>query len=309
MLDNPKLNLKQSPFEYVGTQKLTLDDWVAIPDNPIQRDTAKRAKSASHLMTFSPSHLRVAIGVLPDRRTFKVDGHTRAFLWSTQKVEGLPSPLVLNADVYQCRDREALIELYSHFDSRSAVELPADQVFGASRELGLHFKSPILASGRYGTPIKRLYNIVNGYGAAWADAKFTYLAINYFRDELLMFDATEPKHNDYGAPIIMAAILTFMRYGAGASEFWVRYGRNEGVKSGQTCDGVQALRNMIAEMKIQKKTGTPFYGELIGRALNAFERSREGRMYTGKMGIPQIKAEAEMARFVEMARKAKEARR
>ncbi|MCW5697331.1 MAG: hypothetical protein KIS96_11450 [Bauldia sp.] len=258
---------------------------------------------------FDDTHRRVAVGVLPSGKMIKIDGHTRAFVWAGGLAQGVPTPLVLDADVYKLRDREAAVELYTRFDSRVAVETAQDQLFGAAREADLHFESPMLRAGRYGNALKHLYQVLFGvWGERHSDARFTYRVVDYFKPELLRFDAAKPVHSDYTGIIIAGAILTFMRHGDDALEFWGRYGRNEGIKDRGSCDGVQAVRNLLSYVRVEKKHGSSHFEEILGRTVNGYEMFRSGRLYTGKGGLPHAKKGDELQRFIDDARKAKERR-
>lgn len=310
-LDNASFE-KSPAFKLVSTKKIAYSEWLSIADCPFQRNTAERAKSADHLKNFDDSHRRVALAVLPNGDRYKVDGHTRAFVWSKGLANGVPSPLTLTADIYKCagRDRETLGALYDRFDSRNSVQTTADITHSAANELNLAFSSPMLQRDRYAGALKRLYNITNGYSDGRAgDAKFTYTVIHYFSEELRLFDSSHPKHNDYNCALVMAAILTFMRYGKLAVPFWVKYGENAGFKSDAGVDGVQAMRNLHGAIRQKRQNGTAHDIENLGRAVNAFERYRERDLYTSKSGIPYPKDRQELDRYIQSAVKIKDGRR
>lgn len=301
------------PFVWVESKKMGLIEWLLIPDNPFQRDTEKRAKNARHLSVFDDSHRRVTIAVMPNGQTYKVDGHTRAFMWSRSKSENLPANLMLNVDVYKCRgrDKESLGALYDRFDSPLAVERPQDRLFGAAREVGMEFRSPMMRAFRFGAPIKMLYQLIHGYGDSskgFSDSTFTYKAIDYFKRELQMFDACAPKHMDYIGPIIMGATVTFMRHGEEAGEFWTKYNHNAGRKDERSVDGVEAVRHLLAELRQKRRTTNQWATETLGRVINSFEMYREGDVYRGKNGVARLKRADQITQYLEDARIKKGAR-
>ena len=109
---------------------MDVDDFIKIQDNPIQRDTVRHAKKASkfHLKKYHDSHRVVAIGrLIGSKIQWKVDGHTRAYLWAMIGEDGLTAPKTVFVDVYHVKDEKEVVELYRCFDNRNAVETNIDQ--------------------------------------------------------------------------------------------------------------------------------------------------------------------------------------
>lgn len=63
--------------------KMSLHQWLQVPDNPRQRDTIRHATKAAkdHLSEPSLTHLEVSAAELPNGELLKLDGHTRSYLW------------------------------------------------------------------------------------------------------------------------------------------------------------------------------------------------------------------------------------
>lgn len=311
MLHNPRpTDHLQGPYKWIGNQQISQTEWSTIADNPIQRDTEKRGKAARHLRAFTEAHRRVAFAILPNGMRYKLDGHTRLFVWENGLAENVPDPLLLNADIFLCRDRQAVIDLYETFDSRSAVETAADTLFGVVNEAEIKFASPMMRANRFGSSVKRLYLLTNGYqGAVWSDPKFAYTCVNYFKQELQLFDRTEPKHTDFTNPILMAAIVSFMLDGERATGFWQKYNANHGKKNESGCDAVQGMRNLLGFIREHKRHGNQHDAEMLGRAVNAYEMFRGRDWYAGKSGVPHKKSKTELDRFLAASVRAKEARK
>ena len=131
------------------TLEMSVSEWVDVPDHPRQRDTVRQAAKGHWKLArratgpVAESH-RWVIGAELDGKLYKVDGHTRGYLWSLGK---LKKPASLYVTVYRCTTRAELIELYGTFDSQAAVEKQQDRVTGAMRQLRLNFQSKRL---RYG---------------------------------------------------------------------------------------------------------------------------------------------------------------
>ncbi len=77
-------------YRQIGVITMSTTDWIAVPDNPIQRNTQERAKRANHLVVFEPVHAEVSMAMLPDGSRFKIDGHTRAHKWASGDVKNAP---------------------------------------------------------------------------------------------------------------------------------------------------------------------------------------------------------------------------
>ena len=78
---------------------MKIEEWIHVPDNPVQRNTEEHARRARHLFNPSPTHAVAAMAELPDGQRFKLDGHTRAYLWARGDVA---PPPVMYIDLYEC---------------------------------------------------------------------------------------------------------------------------------------------------------------------------------------------------------------
>lgn len=119
----------------IQTKEMSIKEFTKIQDNPAQRDTIVHAKLASkrHLSTYHVSHGKVAIAVNGKER-WKLDGHTRSYLWAEGR---LTAPSILLVDFYKVANREEAANLYQCFDSHDAVESKRDQLIGAIKFHGI----------------------------------------------------------------------------------------------------------------------------------------------------------------------------
>lgn len=114
-----------------------------IADNPRQRDTVRHARKAKkYLSSPSDSHRLVSIAELPNGNRFKLDGHTRCYLWGEGIVD--PPSGKLKAVIYTCRNMDDVKKLYVQFDNQMATEGTSDRLSGACREHGIELKSNLL---------------------------------------------------------------------------------------------------------------------------------------------------------------------
>lgn len=252
-------------------------EWANIPDNPRQRDTAKHAKTAKHLFTPHPIHALVNMATLPDGRSYKIDGHTRSYLWEAGKV---PAPEPLIVDVWKCTTLEDVKNLYECFDNKGAAESSYDRMFGAYREHGVQFKSQFLASKKIASTMRMAYAFLHGgkeYGITTE-----YDLLQYWLNELYLLDECKPTFARFPSGIAWAALITFRRYGDQATDFWTRYASGLGNKQGSDRDAVEALTERVDKLRGERKLTSIANINFIGSlALSAFSADREGRGYTG----------------------------
>jgi hypothetical protein len=258
---------------------MSASEWAKIPDNPIQRDTELHARRAKHLHSPSPMHRFVVMAELPDGQRFKVDGHTRSFLW--QKGE-IPRPQAVAVDVIDCVDIAAVELLYRHFDNPSAAETSAEQLTGAARLFDLEFRTTLLRDGRYGAALKRAFLLVKGYSTtkSWRELPFVYASVELFRDELVWLDTLRPSRDRFPTGIMVGYFITTRRAGEAGLEFWNRYAQDQGTKIEGEMDAVQALSEEVMGARASKTPlKLPMQEHLYQRAVTAFEGFRSGTSY------------------------------
>lgn len=69
-------------YELWETQK-----FINTEDNPRQRDTVQRARNAHHLTSeVQRAHLLVNVAMTRDGQFYKLDEHTRGFIWSNENL-------------------------------------------------------------------------------------------------------------------------------------------------------------------------------------------------------------------------------
>lgn len=253
------------------------EEWGTVEDNPRQRDTARHAARADHLKIPHPIHSFVNMAVLPDGRRYKLDGHTRGFLWSSGEVE---APAVLVVETWACESLEQVKELYGVFDNVKAVETGADRVFGAYREHGLEFKSPLLRNKKITIGCRVAYGVL--FSRVVADKQSEYSLIRYWKPELYLLDEVDASQHVFSSAITAASLITFRRYGRDATDFWYRLAHNNGNKQGDVKDAVQALYDRIKTMREKAGiTSASNINELFAAAIAAFQAGRRGQHYVG----------------------------
>ena len=286
---------------YMGVVEMSPAEWAGVFDNPRQRNTERRAASADHLKVLHPSHVKVNMAVLPDGRRFKLDGHTRSFVWESGEVQ---PPPVLYVDVWSCPDVQAAKDLYETFDSRAAVESVTDQLYGARRDMRIEYKSELLRADRFVTAIRHAYEEL--HGKASARGASVYDLMQYWSRELAMLDECGGSTSQFNSGLVAGALITFRRYGDRASAFWRAFSGNAGVKGPDGMDAVQALSERISNLRADNAlNGRQNVHYIIAITLSAFDSYREGYKYKLKNSAVKAYGEDSFRGWVNAAKTAR----
>ncbi len=233
------------------TVNMTVKEFRKIPSNPIQRDVKLHAASAVrfHLASKAVTHAKVSIAKCKGGK-WKLDGHTRSYLWS----EGdLKAPNLLSVDVYPVANKEEAIELYKQFDNSKAAESTPDKVSGA-----LIFMKIV----NYNKFAVRGAGIVNALQAI--NSSLEYYIPRYdvlrlmlpWKKELKVFInqhwVSNSSHGKPGVPaaVTLAFLVTVKMYGTDSLGFWDSYYNNsisKTLKSGRS--GCQAAVDWIIKAR------------------------------------------------------------
>lgn len=264
---------------------MSVEQWIKVADNPIQRDTEKHAAKAKHLLTPLPTHQFVFAAQLPGGGLIKLDGHTRALLWERGQV--VP-PTMVRVGIIQVKDKAEAEALYKTFDSTNALETLRDKISGAFHRFNFEPQSGILQAGYATTALRMAYGILLGgsihAGSAGINTRSSKVAkkaaladvyemVNEFSPELTAFDGFGLKIGSASAGIMAAFFLSFRKYGHKVTPFWTSYFGNAGTKIDGRMDAVQALYEFVNTRNKLRYGGTAGY-DLCSRALTAVEKWR-----------------------------------
>jgi len=255
-------NVKESIIE------MSVREWASIPDNPRQCNTEANAIRAAknHLREPSPTHKWVHMAELPNGRRFKLDGHTRALLWSQGKLQ---APSRVYVTVYQCESLSDVCKLYDTFDSSFAAENANDRLFGALREHDI-IPAGLLLTGGISTACKIISPnaTIHDFCCEW-------------KPELVSLSSLTATSTAMPAPLIAAAIVSIRKYGEEAIDFWVQYSAGLGKRlNGKSC-GVDELTRIVSDLRARRKlVSSGAQGmDIAGRAASCVEAWIEGRMF------------------------------
>lgn len=158
--------------------EMSVSKFAGIQDNPRQRDTERHARKAKgYLRNESDTHRLVSVAELPDGKQFKLDGHTRCYLWEHQLIS--PPLKKLKAVVYSCKTMEEVKELYVQFDNAYATENSSDRLSGAIREHNIQLQSNMLKGYDFAQALK----CVNREGLT------EYALVGIFANEIAILDS------------------------------------------------------------------------------------------------------------------------
>ena len=245
--------------------QMPVSSWIAVADNPRQRDTETRAAKAKHLFKPTQSHTVVLAARLPDGTLIKLDGHTRAFLWQTEKV---PRPLAVNVVLYDVATLDEAKELYTHFDSDKAVERGAEKISGALRERDITPLSGLLKSGRISQAL-RVARMGLGFGRDTSVYKTTELMDSPLRllDSLMLGKAT------LSTGMVAAVLITLHKHGSAALPFWRAMIAGAGSKIDGEMDGIQAAYEL--QLWARGKYGESNNLAVCERAVAAYQKWKD----------------------------------
>lgn len=245
--------------------------WAEVQDNPIQRDTQEHAKKAvrGHLRTASSTQMVVHAAVLPDGALVKLDGHTRALLWSDGR---LAAPPMVQVVLHEVDSMAQAMALYKEFDAPGATEGATDRLAGAYRLHSIVPKNKILTKGG----VTSALSIIDQH-------RSIYQMVGEWKDELLLLDEVDATPTAMPSTLVCAALVTLRRHGAKALDFWRLYAAGGGTRlDGKSC-GVDELTRIVADLRARKMLATGGFNQRqsqAGRAISCCDAWLQGRVYT-----------------------------
>lgn len=296
----------------VESLSMTPREWALVPGNPRQRDTEARVQKAKHLLTPVEDHRVVKMAVLPDGSRVKIDGHTRALFWQLHPERAPRSVLVV---VFYVKDAAEALLLYDACDSQAALETATDKVFGAFRETEFKPVSGFMQMGRIAAALRFAYQVEThqppreqsvhqlvrhwlpelqyldglGLNPAYFNTAVLAAALITLRRYRAMEGAGIFRHPDQDEKNSMTEVGSVNENGGRkyrgerglvrgnqVREFWERYARNEGSKTNQAVDAIEALRRVVEQHRQQhQQKATILY--TASRAVSCVERHLQKR--------------------------------
>lgn len=228
--------------------QMTVEEWDQVPDNPRQRDTERRALLASkrHLSVYQDIHKYVYCGVRNGKIVCKVDGHTRSYVWRNGMADGPSDGRVVVCPV-EITSEDGGREIYGQTDGKGPTKTPGDLLYGACKDNGIVFQSPLLKRCSFMVQLK----------FASSGPRFSadlFGAIVLWKDELMVLDQLNltGKYN----PLVALMLVTIHKDGVNkAGQFFCLLDQNKGRKCDGKVDGVEMLSEYWRQMKADGKWG------------------------------------------------------
>ena len=250
-------------------RKMTVKDWINVPDNPRQRDTVKHARKSrrAHLGSLEDPHQVVCAAMVDGEIKWKLDGHTRAYLWENGELEAPRGKLTVLC--FSVKNVSEAKNLYCMFDNPSATENANDRLSGACREHGVALASPCLRSHTFVVALQ----CATGY----KEARREYDYVKIWRKELQELDSWD-LGKMHSSLVALALVLIANEQGAQAQEFFKKFDDDEGTKTEAGSDGVQVLVSHFIERQASRTTaGWDNIEDLFERAYTCFNAYVDGR--------------------------------
>lgn len=264
------VDFERDGIRLLGRKSMALEKWLDVPENPVQRDTEYRARRAKHLHKLAPSHLTVAMAkVKGNGKIWKVDGHTRAFVWLNTLTGNGAEPVCdkvpdkVFVDVYEVKDEKAAKVLFDTYDQSASVKTASDIVFGAIRDQHLKFETSWLAHGHFKYAVQSASQLLKAGTISRPGGKLSAPLkmdirnlVNLWAPELLALDKIHPKRNPwFGVATMVPALWSLCLYHPTdrTLEFWRRLNEDEGNKRGKQKDFVYLANEYIISAKEEGK--------------------------------------------------------
>jgi hypothetical protein len=248
---------------------MTPAEWAAVPDNPRQRDTEKRAKNAKHLHQLHSTHTLVHMAEW-NGGSCKLEGHTRAKIW-----HDMPeiAPDSVDVRVYVVDSEEDAKNLYEHFNSKEESQTTTDRLFGAMRESGIYPKSVFVSGCRFTNAVRTAHTYAcrpsNPSGGRKAPV---HEGVKFFRDEIIAMDRLEWPQGKAVGCAACCFLLARMKHGPTVEEFFLRYMKDGGIKNGRMRDCVQIFSDAVAQLSAKSGGGFTHFHEAVCIGLACVDR-------------------------------------
>jgi hypothetical protein len=239
-LDTTPEVLRSGPY-LVGQRVLPVEEFLALPDYPGQRDTALRFEYAkeNQFKVQIDKHREVA-AVAYNGNTYKVDGHTRAFGWATGE---LPRPESVIVTFYRADNESEFKRAYAMFDSSLSAKVARDEVQGAYALNKLKLQSNLLRKGS-GIESELAAAVAYSRGELRLHGKVDLeTAVRTFSGALKALDAINMPKPMMAKGFPAASLLMLHRDNGTAAEFLTAVAGKQGSSVGGEMDGVYVAQS------------------------------------------------------------------
>lgn len=251
--ESPARVLSDSGATYLCEMPIT--EWINARGHPRQRDTQRQAKrphwnEARRAKGALKEALRQVVGAKYQGELYKVDGHTRAHLWSLGELD---APATVMATVHRVASYDDLMALYSGYDTATAAETQNDRVYGAFREADIVLRSKRLRDGFF---VDALNIALRGCTRKDQDKRSVpeidlYRAVSTFKSELQLLDSVDPQPEIFYGGVVAAALIALSLDPSDVTFFDLLSRRQGNIKEGAK-DPVQSVLDHVLSLKHQR---------------------------------------------------------
>jgi hypothetical protein len=241
-----------------ATKTMTLAQWLAVPDAPVQRDTERHwRKAKTYLTKLREAHYTVHMAVTEEGNQYKLDGHTRAYGWAHKLTETVPD--YVTVIIHYVKDEEAVIEEYYTFDNSGQVKDASDQLFSAFKQFGIDYNSSFFkgCKGIVASMKEALWEAGKLYEIPGAPANLRRASVatcvQFFQEQLRALDSIDPTWARFSGPPTAAFLMAHFKYTElgkhvdDVVEFFRLHQNDAGVKNGKTHDAVYEVTKIMAK--------------------------------------------------------------
>ena len=262
---------------------MTPEEWARVPANPYQKtNRAKRVNSAiEHLRKFVEEHATVRMGIYPDGRWCKIEGHTRDDIWQNRPwlVDRIPERLRVECFPV-ANDREAA-ERFKRVDNRKTAKNAADDVHGSFRLHGIPTDSTFFQNAsNIKSALSYAFSVVvqstSPEAVTVAEIKRSTIDdhVLMFRDALIALDAIDVNRAKLTAPFITAFLLAHMKHGNDIVPFFSKI--NEGTHGEKRGKKMCPIAAIELERERWKGGGRTEHMDLVVQVLGALDTYMKG---------------------------------
>jgi hypothetical protein len=248
---------------------MTPEEWAKVPDNPRQRDTDRRAKTAKHLHTLHSTHTLVHMAEWSNGMC-KLEGHTRGKVWTDMPEI---APEAVDVRVYLVEDEEEAKLLYEHFNSKEETQTTTDRLFGAMRDAQIFPESAFVGGCRFTNAVRTAHTYATKSSNPTGGKKAPiYDGVHFFRDEIKDIDRMSwPKSKALGCAVC-CFLMARKKHGKAVEEFFSRYINDCGIKNGRLRDCVQIFADVTDDLSAKSGGGFIHFHEAVCIGLACIEK-------------------------------------
>jgi hypothetical protein len=276
--------------EPIKTVFMSLGQWAKVADNPIQKKGRAARPNIGHLRKYVREHSIVRMGVLPNGQEFKIEGHTRNYIWQFAPwlVDLIPDRV--QVEVFPCKNFKEAAERFRRVDNKSAVKNAADEMHGSFKLIGVETNSKFFqTASNIKAALSYAYEVL--HKAVWhAAVNIKKVAIDEqvaaFKDALTALDAIDVNRSKLTAPLIMAFLLAHTKHGDKIVPFFKKI--NEGTHGQRKGKKYCPIAMLESKRDKHKGGGRTDHIALAAIALGVLDTYMEGN-YTDPEYVPPIK--------------------